>query len=74
MRGSLTKEEIRKLWEHFPAKGKESDEGARIDSAFLVGKYDTWGESQLRTKIRSHQDVGRKFYPDVFERYMNDDI
>ncbi|KAK3681258.1 2OG-Fe(II) oxygenase [Podospora appendiculata] len=44
-----------------------------IDSPFLKGKYDTWGESQLRTKIRSHRDVGRKFYGQVFEEYVNDD-
>ncbi|KAK2001147.1 2OG-Fe(II) oxygenase superfamily protein [Colletotrichum falcatum] len=45
-----------------------------VDSAFLRGKYDTWGESQLRTKIRSHRDVGKKFYPEVFEQYVNDDL
>ncbi|KAK3326943.1 2OG-Fe(II) oxygenase [Cercophora scortea] len=44
-----------------------------IDSPFLKGKYETWGESQLRTKIRSHRDVGRKFYGQVFEEYVNDD-
>ena len=50
-----------------------SREGAEIDSPFLKGKYDTWGESQLRTKIRSHQDVGRKFYGHVFEKYVDED-
>jgi isopenicillin N synthase-like dioxygenase len=75
VRGSLTKEEISALWEHFPAGARvESEEGKRIDSAFLVGKYDTWGESQLRTKIRSHRDVGRKFYANDFEKYVNDDV
>ncbi|KAK2035182.1 2OG-Fe(II) oxygenase superfamily protein [Colletotrichum zoysiae] len=52
---------------------EESAGGRGVDSAFLRGKYDTWGESQLRTKIRSHRDVGRKFYPEVFDRYVNDD-
>jgi isopenicillin N synthase-like dioxygenase len=86
MRRSLTKEEaVGTLREHFRGEkfavggqgtggsvGDESEEGRHIDSAFLKGKYDTWGETQLRTKIRSHRDVGRKFYPDVFEKYMND--
>ena len=54
--------------------GKESREGREVDSAFLKGKYDTWGESQLRTKIRSHRDVGKRFYGDVLEKYVNDDI
>ncbi|KZL68751.1 2OG-Fe(II) oxygenase [Colletotrichum tofieldiae] len=79
VRRNLTKEEaVGSLREHF---GKpeirglalESNEGRDIDSAFLHGKYDTWGESQLRTKIRSHRDVGKKFYADVFDLYVNDD-
>ncbi|KLJ12375.1 hypothetical protein EMPG_09540 [Blastomyces silverae] len=53
--------------------GGESDEGREIDSPFLRGKYDTWGESQLRTKVRSHRDVGTRFYGEVFEMYVNDD-
>lgn len=78
VRRSLTKTEaVETLKEHFKSSdvstSKESEEGMKIDSAFLRGKYDAWGESQLRTKIRSHQDVGRKYYADVFERYMNDD-
>jgi isopenicillin N synthase-like dioxygenase len=77
MRRSLTKAEaIGTLKEHFENEifgtGVESDEGREIDSAFLSGKYDTWGETQLRTKIRSHQDVGRKFFGDVFDKYVND--
>ncbi|KAI0449959.1 2OG-Fe(II) oxygenase superfamily protein [Xylaria acuta] len=51
----------------------ESAEGSRIDSAFLRGKYDTWGESQLRTKVRSHRENGQKFYGEVYEQYINDD-
>lgn len=43
-----------------------------VDSAFLHGKYDTWGETQLRTKVRSHKTNGKKFYPEVFEQYHND--
>jgi len=85
MRRNLTKEEaVGTLREHFcdgeferegtdGEVGGESEEGRHIDSAFLRGKYDTWGETQLRTKIRSHRDVGRKFYADVFDKYVNDD-
>lgn len=77
MRRSLTKAEaVGTLKTHFEsedfATGVESAEGKDIDSAFLRGKYDTWGETQLRTKIRSHQDVGRRFYADVFDKYMED--
>ncbi|KAF1849527.1 putative hyoscyamine 6-dioxygenase [Cucurbitaria berberidis CBS 394.84] len=78
MRRDLTKADaVGTLKEHFESGefglGNESEEGKEIDSAFLRGRYDTWGETQLRTKIRSHQDVGRKFYGDVFEKYVNDD-
>jgi isopenicillin N synthase-like dioxygenase len=78
MRRSLTKgEAVSSLKAHFEndafPKGSESEEGREIDSAFLRGKYETWGETQLRTKIRSHQDVGKKFYADVFDNYVNDE-
>ncbi|KAL1961898.1 hypothetical protein VTN77DRAFT_931 [Rasamsonia byssochlamydoides] len=76
VRGSLTKAEaVETLKGHFQEHFQQEDESeeAQIDSPFLRGKYDTWGESQLRTKIRSHRDVGRKFYADVYDRYINDD-
>ena len=47
-------------------------EERNIDSPFLRGKYNTWGESQLRTKIRSHPEVGKKFYANVFDKYTTD--
>jgi hypothetical protein len=82
VRGSLTKAEaVRTLKDHFDRlrllQQEEADveggEEDQIDSPFLRGKYDTWGESQLRTKIRSHRDVGRKFYADVYDKYINED-
>ncbi|KAI9155708.1 2-oxoglutarate-dependent dioxygenase-like protein [Paramyrothecium foliicola] len=79
VRRNLTKDEaVNQLKDHFgqpefsQVQG-ESTEGREIDSPFLRGKYETWGESQLRTKIRSHQHVGRKFYGSVFDKYMKDD-
>ncbi|EFQ25210.1 2OG-Fe(II) oxygenase superfamily protein [Colletotrichum graminicola] len=68
--GHSSRPEIREL---AAAAAAESAEGRGVDSAFLQGKYDTWGESQLRTNIRSHRDVGKKFYPEVFDQYVNDD-
>lgn len=73
VRGNLTKEEaLTSFAHHFSHRSAESEEGAQIDSAFLRGKYDTWGESQLRTKIRSHPEAGRRFYPEVYEQYIKD--
>jgi isopenicillin N synthase-like dioxygenase len=80
VRRNLTKgEALHTLREHFSQPevrawvAEESDEARSIDSAFLQGGYDTWGESQLRTKIRSHRDAGSRFYAEVFEKYTNDD-
>ena len=77
LRRDLTKEEatgtLRSHFQQAEFRGtEESLEGRQVDSAFLKGQYETWGESQLRTKIRSHQEVGRKFYADVFQKYMSD--
>lgn len=73
VRRNLTKNEALQSLAHcFPSAAKESQEGAKIDSAFLQGKYETWGESQFRTKIRSHREVGRKFYPTVYDKYIDD--
>jgi isopenicillin N synthase-like dioxygenase len=78
MRRDLTQQEaVGKLKEYFEndtfAKSGESEEDRGIDSAFLRGKYDTWGETQLRTKTGSHRDVGKKFYGQVYEKYTSDE-
>lgn len=75
VRRDLTRREaLEPLETHFKAfqHGQESSEGQLIDSAFLSGKYDTWGETQLRTKVRSHRENGKRFYPEVFDTYIND--
>lgn len=69
----LTKEEaVRAFAEYFNQESIESVEGGHIDSPFLRGKYNTWGESQFRTKVRSHRKAGKRFYPEVYEQYIND--
>lgn len=76
VRPELTKEDMKRLWGHFEPRNwdtKESVEGQRIDSPFLRGEYETWGEAQLRTKIRSHRDVGKKWYQEVYDKYVSDD-
>ncbi|KAI1426414.1 putative hyoscyamine 6-dioxygenase [Xylaria sp. FL1777] len=75
VRRDLTKAEaVGTLKTHFAGiLSVESSEGSQIDSAFLRGKYHTWGESQLRTKVRSHRENGKKFYGELYEQYINDD-
>jgi len=75
VRPDLTKDDLKVLWQHFDKERwhtRESEEGQRIDSPFLRANYNTWGEAQLRTKIRSHPDVGKRHYAEVFEKYVND--
>ncbi|KAF7869913.1 hypothetical protein EAF04_004697 [Stromatinia cepivora] len=73
VRGDATKKDFEALWPQFEGHGtKESKEGQNIDSPFLSGKYDTWGESQLRTKIRSHEDAGKQFYASVYKKYIDE--
>ncbi|TGO07213.1 hypothetical protein BTUL_0309g00020 [Botrytis tulipae] len=73
VRGDATKKDFEGLWPQLEGQGtKESEKGKSIDSPFLSGKYDTWGESQLRTKVRSHRDAGKMFYPSVLDRYVNE--
>ncbi|KAF4981391.1 hypothetical protein FZEAL_2821 [Fusarium zealandicum] len=76
VRRSLTRREALDLLAgHFSSLGKAGDESGQarsVDAAFATGKYDTWGETQLRTKIRSHRENGRKFYPGVYEMYVSD--
>ena len=76
VRLDLKREDCKQLWQHFDQQRwqtRESEEGKKIDSAFLGGRYESWGESQLRTKIRSHRnDVGKKWYPEALDQYTND--
>jgi isopenicillin N synthase-like dioxygenase len=61
----LRKQDLMSLWAQFDERrhrwgdGLESEEASKVDSPFLKGKYDTWGEAQLRTKIRSHSEFCR---------------
>jgi isopenicillin N synthase-like dioxygenase len=76
VRPDLTKEELKGLWDHFESKKwqtRESEEGMLVDSPFLRSGFETWGEAQLRTKIRSHRDVAARWYPaDLVERFTRD--
>ncbi|APA13195.1 hypothetical protein sscle_10g079650 [Sclerotinia sclerotiorum 1980 UF-70] len=73
VRGDATKKDFEALWPQFEGCGeKEPKEGKNIDSPFLSGKYDTWGESQLRTKIRSHPEAGKQFYAAVYKKYIDE--
>ncbi|KAI9712112.1 MAG: hypothetical protein M1820_001821 [Bogoriella megaspora] len=47
----------------------EIDRKGNVVSTFLDPRWDSLGESQLRKWIRSHEDVGRKWYGDSTVKY-----
>jgi isopenicillin N synthase-like dioxygenase len=63
----LTVSEVRSLMpEGVRREGRERARKAKEEgvSAFLDPRWDSLGESQLRKWIRSHEDVGRRWYGD----------
>lgn len=75
VRRDLTRQEaMGSLAEHFAMfdSGVESGEARLVDAPFATGRYDTWGEAQLRIKVRSHRENGRRFYAEVYDEYIED--
>lgn len=66
---NLTVSRIRSFIPEHVKRLRAADEGTSrapetVVSSFVDPRWDSLGESQLRKWIRSHQDVGRKFYGD----------
>ncbi|GKZ29154.1 hypothetical protein AbraIFM66950_003314 [Aspergillus brasiliensis] len=73
------RESARHIVEKVPVgEGKWSDEDEKkrrtedVPSEFLSEKFACFGEAYLRNRIISHPDVGKKWYPELYERYSND--
>lgn len=67
----MTVSQIRRYIPEHVRKLRSGDEGDEAISAFLDPRWDSLGESQLRKWIRSHQDVGEKWYgEDVVKYYL----
>jgi isopenicillin N synthase-like dioxygenase len=69
----LTVTEIRDLMpEQVRQKGRDARRGDDGVSTFLDPRWNELGESQLRKWIRSHEDVGRRWYGDeACEYYLS---
>ncbi|GCB24553.1 probable 2-oxoglutarate-dependent dioxygenase At3g49630 [Aspergillus awamori] len=81
IRMDLTLSNLRESARHIVEKvpvGKWSDEDEMkrrvedVPSEFLSEKFACFGEAYLRNRIISHPDVGKKWYPELYERYSND--
>lgn len=66
----MTMNETRALMPESVREMRKGVEGGEATvSAFLDARWDSLGESQLRKWIRSHPDVGRRWYGKEVVRY-----
>jgi isopenicillin N synthase-like dioxygenase len=67
---NMTVSEIRKYISEHVRRLRSDKEAVEAVSGFLDPRWDSLGESQLRKWIRSHKDVGKKWYgKEVVEYY-----
>lgn len=52
-----------------PTSEDQRKRAVDVPSELLSPQYASFGEAQLRNRIFSHPDVGKKWYPDLFQRY-----
>lgn len=57
-----------KIPERVDLKKQEVD----VPSEFILPQYSCFGEAHLRNRIVSHKDVGKKWYPELYELYHKD--
>ncbi|OJJ42814.1 hypothetical protein ASPZODRAFT_155068 [Penicilliopsis zonata CBS 506.65] len=55
--------------ERIPAADNEKKNAVDVPSEFLSPLYQCFGEAHLRNRILSHPDVGKRWYPDLYEKY-----
>ncbi|BCS29587.1 isopenicillin N synthase family dioxygenase [Aspergillus puulaauensis] len=73
VRMDLTLDQLRDSGAHIVARIPASDDRKKravdVPSEFLSPLYSCFGEAYLRNRILSHPDVGRKWYPELYEKY-----
>ncbi|CAI7629745.1 unnamed protein product [Penicillium pancosmium] len=57
-----------------PASDDRKKRAIDVPSEFLSPLYSCFGEAHLRNRILSHPDVGRHWYPELFERYSKQNL
>ncbi|THD00337.1 hypothetical protein EYZ11_000230 [Aspergillus tanneri] len=55
--------------QRIPASDDRKKRAVDVPSEFLSPLYSCFGEAYLRNRIISHPDVGKKWYPELYERY-----
>ncbi|KAJ5245812.1 hypothetical protein N7468_000795 [Penicillium chermesinum] len=73
VRLDLTLEKLQASASHIkarlPVPNTEKRRDVDVPSEFLSPLYSCFGEAHLRNRIISHPDVGKKWYPDLYEKY-----
>lgn len=77
VRLDLTIKDIRQhtalIQDRIPEPNDFKKRNVDVASEFINPKYSCFGEAHLRNRVRSHQDVSRIWYKEVFDKYINDD-
>ncbi|RAO66510.1 uncharacterized protein BHQ10_002522 [Talaromyces amestolkiae] len=68
------KEAAADIVRRIPTQNVTNIEHITIPSEFLSPLFSCFGEAQLRNRIISHPDVGRRWYPDLYEKYSQQSL
>ncbi|KAJ5751204.1 Oxoglutarate/iron-dependent dioxygenase [Penicillium manginii] len=66
---SQLEESAAHIVQRIPTSDDRKKRAVDVPSEFLSPLYSCFGEAHLRNRILSHPDVGRRWYPELFERY-----
>ncbi|KAJ5714843.1 uncharacterized protein N7483_012024 [Penicillium malachiteum] len=64
------KESAANIVDRIPVTDDKKKRLVDVPSELISPLYESFGEAQLRNRIFSHPDVGEKWYPDEYRRYL----
>ncbi|KAJ5718268.1 hypothetical protein N7488_003914 [Penicillium malachiteum] len=64
------KESAASIVDRIPITDDKKKRLVDVPSELITPLYESFGEAQLRNRIFSHPDVGEKWYPDEYQRYL----
>ncbi|ERS96816.1 hypothetical protein HMPREF1624_07025 [Sporothrix schenckii ATCC 58251] len=74
VRLDLTTDELRSSAAHIVARIPVTDDRKKravdVPSEFLSPLFSCFGEAQLRNRVISHPDVGQRWYPELYDKFV----
>lgn len=64
-------EQCKFVVEKVPTPQDQLKRAIDVASEFIDPQFDTFGDAHLRNRIVSHKDVGKAWYPDLYDRYVS---